>query len=159
MLVVREYPKNYPFVFLHTFYPNFSIFLHRYICHICDILQLCHIVMSVLHSCDVCILTHFLPQVFNIFTQIYLPYLWHFATLVWINHQFSGVGGFTGCMKYPTRFVYFLDFFRFFYICICHCICIWVVWNFEQKIVSKTDIVMTHSEYRDTLRGAKNMEN
>ena len=41
MLVVREYPKNYPF----------------------------------------CILTHFLPQLFNIFTQIYLPYLWHFATL------------------------------------------------------------------------------
>ena len=24
-----------------TFYPNFPIFLHRYICHICDILQLC----------------------------------------------------------------------------------------------------------------------
>ena len=24
-----------------TFYPNLSIFLHRYICHICDILQLC----------------------------------------------------------------------------------------------------------------------
>ena len=44
--------------------------------------------------------------------------------LVWINHQFSGEGGFTGCMKYPTRFVYFLDFFRLFYICICHCICI-----------------------------------
>ena len=24
----------------HTFYPNLPIFLHRYICHICDILQL-----------------------------------------------------------------------------------------------------------------------
>ena len=24
-----------------TFYPSFPIFLHRYICHICDILQLC----------------------------------------------------------------------------------------------------------------------
>ena len=25
----------------YTFYPNTTIFLHRYICHICDILQLC----------------------------------------------------------------------------------------------------------------------
>ena len=25
----------------YTFYPNLPIFLHRYICHICDILQLC----------------------------------------------------------------------------------------------------------------------
>ena len=25
----------------YTFYPNFLIFLHRYICHICDISQLC----------------------------------------------------------------------------------------------------------------------
>ena len=29
-----------------------------------------------------CIPTIFLPQLFDIFTQIYLPYLWHFATLV-----------------------------------------------------------------------------
>ena len=28
-----------------------------------------------------CIFTYFLPQLVNIFTQIYLPYLWHFATL------------------------------------------------------------------------------
>ena len=28
-----------------------------------------------------CIPTNFLPQLFNIFTQIYLPYLWHYATL------------------------------------------------------------------------------
>ena len=27
-------------------------------------------------------LLHFLPQPSNIFTQIYLPYLWHFATLL-----------------------------------------------------------------------------
>ena len=27
-------------VFPQTFYPNFLIFLHRYICHICDIMQL-----------------------------------------------------------------------------------------------------------------------
>ena len=32
-----------------------------------------------------CIVTDFLPQFFNIFTQIYLPYLWHFATLVLNN--------------------------------------------------------------------------
>ena len=25
----------------HTFYPNLPTFLHRYICHICDISQLC----------------------------------------------------------------------------------------------------------------------
>ena len=28
-----------------------------------------------------CIPTIFLPQIFDIFTQIYLPYLWHYATL------------------------------------------------------------------------------
>ena len=28
-----------------------------------------------------CIPTNFLPQLFDIFTQIYLPYLWHYATL------------------------------------------------------------------------------
>ena len=28
-----------------------------------------------------CIPTNFLPQLFYIFTQIYLPYLWHYATL------------------------------------------------------------------------------
>ena len=28
-------------VFYHTFYLKLPIFLHRYICHICDILQLC----------------------------------------------------------------------------------------------------------------------
>ena len=28
------------------------------------------------------VLPHFLPQPSNIFTQIYLPYLWHFATLL-----------------------------------------------------------------------------
>ena len=28
-----------------------------------------------------CIPTIFLPQLFDIFTQIYLPYLWHYATL------------------------------------------------------------------------------
>ena len=27
-------------MFSHTFFPNLPIFLHRYICHICDILQL-----------------------------------------------------------------------------------------------------------------------
>ena len=38
-------PQNYfilqKCVVSYTFYPNFPIFLHRYICHICDILQLC----------------------------------------------------------------------------------------------------------------------
>ena len=36
---------------------------------------------------NVCGLPHFLPQPPNIFTQIYLPYLWHFATLgaAWDN--------------------------------------------------------------------------
>ena len=29
------------FVFPQTFYPNLPIFLHGYICHICDISQLC----------------------------------------------------------------------------------------------------------------------
>ena len=28
-----------------------------------------------------CIATNFLPQLFDIFTQIYLPYLWHYAAL------------------------------------------------------------------------------
>ena len=32
--------KTTCFAFPQTFYPNFLIFLHRYICHICDILQL-----------------------------------------------------------------------------------------------------------------------
>ena len=31
------------------------------------------------------VLPHFLPQPSNIFTQIYLPYLWHFATLIQLN--------------------------------------------------------------------------
>ena len=31
-------------------------------------------------------LPHFLPQPSNIFTQIYLPYLWHFATLLLLQH-------------------------------------------------------------------------
>ena len=33
--------KTTCFVFPQTFYPNFLILLHRYICHICDIMQLC----------------------------------------------------------------------------------------------------------------------
>ena len=33
--------KTTCFVFPQTFYPNFLIFLHRYICHIYDIMQLC----------------------------------------------------------------------------------------------------------------------
>ena len=45
MLVVINYTKKYLFwhnhVCYHTFYPNLPIFLHRYICHICDISQLC----------------------------------------------------------------------------------------------------------------------
>ena len=32
-----------------------------------------------------CIPTIFLPQLFYIFTQIYLPYLWHFATLATLS--------------------------------------------------------------------------
>ena len=39
-------------------------------------------------------LLHFLPKPSNIFTQIYLPYLWHFATLAEIiklgNHSSEG---------------------------------------------------------------------
>ena len=34
--------KTTCFVFPQSFHPNFLIFLHRYICHICDILQLCN---------------------------------------------------------------------------------------------------------------------
>ena len=34
MLVVREYPKTTRFVLLHTFYPNFWIFLHRYLLYL-----------------------------------------------------------------------------------------------------------------------------
>ena len=33
--------KTTCFVFPQTFSPNFLIFLHRYICHICGIMQLC----------------------------------------------------------------------------------------------------------------------
>ena len=48
MLFCRKMPlqllkcaqKTICFVFPQTFYPNFLIFLHRYICHICDIMQL-----------------------------------------------------------------------------------------------------------------------
>ena len=44
-LVAEIYPLNYSIeqknMFSHTFYPNLPIFLHRYICHICDISQLC----------------------------------------------------------------------------------------------------------------------
>ena len=39
-VVVKVCQKTTCFVFLQTFYPNFFIFLHRYICHIWDILQL-----------------------------------------------------------------------------------------------------------------------
>ena len=37
---VKVCPKNYPFCIPTNFYPNFLIFLHRYICNIWDILQL-----------------------------------------------------------------------------------------------------------------------
>ena len=37
-------------------------------------------------------LLHFLPQLSNIFTQIYLPYLWHFATLCSIGVVVGGDG-------------------------------------------------------------------
>ena len=46
-LVVREYPKKLPVLYSYThFTPIFNIFtqiyfLHSYICHICDISQLC----------------------------------------------------------------------------------------------------------------------
>ena len=36
---------------------------------------------KLLHFTKLCGLLHFLPQPSNIFTQIYLPYLWHFANL------------------------------------------------------------------------------
>ena len=43
--VVIIYTNNYLIwhnrLFCHTFYPSLPIFLHRYICHICDISQLC----------------------------------------------------------------------------------------------------------------------
>ena len=42
-VVVKVCPKTC-FVFPQSFYPNFVIFLHRNICHICDILQLCRLV-------------------------------------------------------------------------------------------------------------------
>ena len=32
---LRVPKKTTRFAFLHTFYPKFSIFSHRYICHIC----------------------------------------------------------------------------------------------------------------------------
>ena len=41
----QNLPKHYfvlqNYVVSHTFYPDFPLFLHRYICHICDISQLC----------------------------------------------------------------------------------------------------------------------
>ena len=43
--------KTTCFVFPQTFYPNFLIFLHRYICHTCDIIQLCTGVLM-WHQCD-----------------------------------------------------------------------------------------------------------
>ena len=33
-------------VVIHAFYPNLPIFLHRYICHICDILDFCPYFLS-----------------------------------------------------------------------------------------------------------------
>ena len=49
--------------FTSTFYPNLSIFLHRYICHICDILQLwkCLSDKSLLES-NLFLLIHWLWQ-------------------------------------------------------------------------------------------------
>ena len=37
----------------YTFYPNRPIFLHRYICHICDILQLCGEQQFIGHQCRI----------------------------------------------------------------------------------------------------------
>ena len=43
--------------------------------------MLVELIPKLLHFSKLCGLLHFLPQPSNIFTQIYLPYLWHFATL------------------------------------------------------------------------------
>ena len=42
-----------------------------------------------LDSAKLHVLTNFLPQTANIFTQIYLPYIWHFATLKQNNNAVS----------------------------------------------------------------------
>ena len=39
--LIKNYFSLQNYMAFHTFYPNLPIFLHRYICHICDILQLC----------------------------------------------------------------------------------------------------------------------
>ena len=43
--------------------------------------KLVELTQKLLHFTKLRGLLHFLPQLSNIFTQIYLPYLWHFATL------------------------------------------------------------------------------
>ena len=48
--------------------------------------KLVELTQKLLHFRKLRGLLHFLPQLSNIFTQIYLPYLWHFATLdQWTN--------------------------------------------------------------------------
>ena len=44
--------KTTCFVFSQTFYPNFLISLHRYICHICDIMQLWTYLDHIMMICD-----------------------------------------------------------------------------------------------------------
>ena len=55
--------KTTCFVFPQIFYPNFLIFLHRYICHICDILQLwCHLWRMLITRVARCLSAPGLPQ-------------------------------------------------------------------------------------------------
>ena len=49
-----------------------------------------------------CGFLHFLPQPSNIFTQIYLPYLWHFATLSVLNKIFHHIDFHSFIHKCPT---------------------------------------------------------
>ena len=65
--------------------------------------QLVEFTPKLLHFTKLCGTPYFLPQPSNIFTQIYLSYLWHFATLWWTAIHWSSAQNWAWAYYHITK--------------------------------------------------------